>query len=184
MGTMNQVNEIDLYERIIAKDPSAIVEWQDATKPKVMRYVVQTIGLSPEDAEDVWNDAMYETLIKAPALEPGEASLRRWVFRVARNKAIDLRRRAPEEAVSFEDGHVEEPMVRSTVTPDARRIAALRQCLETLAERYRVALEMKTAGAEASEIAMVLGIAETSVYKVIQRMRASMQTCITGRLGA
>lgn len=183
MDTMNQLDETDLHERIIASDPSALAEWQDATRPKVIWYV-QKLGLSPEDAEEVWNDAMYETILKAPSLERSGSSLRRWAFRVARNKAVDRLRKATKPPLSLDERILDEPLERPALQPDPRRVDALRHCLEGLGERYRTVLRLRTDGIDAAEVAGVLGIAEGSVYKLFQRAREMMQQCITGRLGA
>lgn len=184
MDTMSQLDDTDLHERIIANDPSAVAEWQDATKPKVIGYV-QNLGLSPEDAEEVWNDAMYETILKAPSLEISGSSLRRWAFRVAHHKAVDRRRRADKKPpLSLDEGILDEALVKPVTGPDPRRIEALQHCLEALGERYRTALRLRTDGIDAAEVADVLGIAEGSVYKLVQRAKQMMQQCITGRLGA
>ena len=184
MDTMNQLDEADLHERIIANDPSALAEWQDATKPKVVWYV-QNLGLSPEDAEEVWNDAMHETILKAPSLEVSGSSLRRWAFRVARNKAVDRLRKADKKPpLSLDEGILDEALVKPAAKPDPRRIEALQHCLESLGERYRTVLRLRTDGIDAAEVAGVLGIAEGSVYKLVQRAKQMMQQCIQGRLGA
>jgi RNA polymerase sigma-70 factor (ECF subfamily) len=147
---------------------------------------VQNLGLSPEDAEEVWNDAMYETILKAPSLEISAASLRRWAFRVARNKAVDRLRKArlTDPPLSLDEGISDEPLVKPALKPDPRRVEALKHCLEALGERYRTALRLRTDGIDAAQVAGVLGIAEGSVYKLVQRAKQMMQECVTGRLGA
>jgi RNA polymerase sigma-70 factor (ECF subfamily) len=183
MNTMDVSDETDLHERIIANDPSALAAWQEATRPKVLRYV-QGKGLSPEDAEEIWNDAMYATIVKAPSLARNGSSLRKWAFKVAHHKAVDRLRTATEPPMSLDEGISDEPLVRPAVKPDPRRIEALRHCLAGLGERYRTALRLRSIGVEASEVAQVLEIAEASVYKVVQRAKQMMRDCITGRLGA
>ena len=176
------MDELELHERIIANDPSALAAWQDATKPAIVRYVVKR-GLSIDDAEEIWNDAFLATVLEAPTLERDGSSLRRFVFTVARNKAIDRRRRAPAEPpLPLNDELLTVPLGRTVLQPDERRVTALRECLGEIRERYLIVLQMKNDGYGVDEVARVLEIAADSVYKVIERAKRWMRDCVTGRL--
>ena len=82
------MNPIEIHERIIVGDPVALAAWQDATKPAVVAYVRKK-GLSLDDADEIWNDAFYATIQRAPTLERDGSSLRRFAFGVVRHKAVD-----------------------------------------------------------------------------------------------
>lgn len=58
-------------------------------RPTLHRYCARLMG-SVIDGEDVVQDVLAKALVAAPALEA--AALKRWLFRVAHNRALDLLR--------------------------------------------------------------------------------------------
>lgn len=65
------------------------------------------------------------------------------------------------------------------------RLTALRQCLEGLTERGRLALELKYGrGQRSRRIAEVIGMTVAAVDMLISRTRALLEECIGKKLGA
>lgn len=90
-------------------------------------------GLRDGSAEDVVQDVMLAVWHKAAQFDPHRAEAAAWIYRIARNRQIDLARRRPPPVPDA----IEEP---ATIEPDAAQILALAQ----EASRLRAAMTMLT----------------------------------------
>jgi RNA polymerase sigma factor (sigma-70 family) len=172
------MDEVEIHERIIMLDPTALMAWEEEHRPAVVGWLIRG-GLATPDAEEVWNDAFAATINAAPGLNPRGISLRRYAFRVARNLRADRLAAASRLATSsFEEGsEIGDPYERRPV-PDAGRVQALVACLERCPERYRVVIELAESGRDTEELADLLGIERESVYQVRHRARLWLQRCV------
>lgn len=185
MTAIELMDEAELHERIIAKDPRAIEAWQERTMPMILGLVRKS-GLPQQDGEEIWNDVLLASVAAAPDRPPDGMSLRKFAVVVAENKIAD-RFRERKKAVpqtTLDDGILADSLYKPDLVPDARRVGALAECLKTIRERYRMVLELQQSGYDAKEIAGVLDILEMSVYQIAKRARDAMRLCIEGRLGA
>jgi RNA polymerase sigma-70 factor, ECF subfamily len=137
---------------------------------EVFRYL-RGIGAGVEDAADLAAATFERALGALSRYEPREAGSRAWLFRIARNLAIDAARRrdAADRGLRF--------WPRTTVAADpvdlliqneadrdlARRVAAL-----PAAQREAVILRF-AAGLTAREIGQVLGRSEAAAHKLMNR---------------
>jgi len=172
------MDDEELHERIILLDSEAIAAWQDRTAPLVLGWLRRR-GVASAEAEEIWNDVLLATVRAAPGLHPRGPSLRRYAFGVARRQQADRFRRPRVETTPIADdlaarGH------RAGV--DARRVHALRRCIDQASAQHRLIVELMDAGADTAEIADVLGIAPGSVYQVWRRAKAALRTCMEGEL--
>lgn len=100
----------DLLERIaIHSDRAAFSALFDHYGPRVKGYLAR-LGLEPGRAEDLTQEVMVAVWRKAGSFDRGKASASTWIFRIARNRRIDLFRR--ERTAELD---VNEPQL----TPDA-----------------------------------------------------------------
>ena len=185
MTAIQEMDEAELHERIIAKDPRAIEAWQERTMPMILGLVRKS-RLSEEDGEEIWDDVLMAAVSTAPDRPVDGMSLRKFAVAVARNKIADrLRERIKAgPQTSLDDDVLAETLFKPDLAPDMRRVGALIDCLRTLRERYRVVLELQQSGYDAKEIAGLLDVLEGSVYQIAKRARDAMRVCIEGRLGA
>ncbi|MBU0928481.1 MAG: RNA polymerase sigma factor [Spirochaetes bacterium] len=80
--------------------------WEDA-RPRLEAYLGSFAGLGAEDVEEILQDVSLVLWRRGAELEP---DARAWLYRIARNAAIDAlryRRRRPTAAVSADAGGVE-----------------------------------------------------------------------------
>lgn len=68
---------------------------------KVQGYLRRT-GLDPADAENILQDIMLAAWQKAKLFDPARASARTWIFSLARNRLIDIKRSAKREYAALE----------------------------------------------------------------------------------
>ena len=92
----------ELLERIaVHGDRAAYATLFDHYAPRVKGYLAR-LGLEPGRAEDVAQEVMVAVWRKAGSFDRGKATASTWIFRIARNRRIDLFRR--EKTASFDPG--------------------------------------------------------------------------------
>ena len=135
----------------------------------------------PRDAEDILQEVFYE-LVEANRLVMPIEHLTGWLFRVARNRIIDLlRRRKPEEEVSG----LADLLPSLEEGPEALRsrgvlLEELQRALQELPEEQRaVFLGHEVAGLSFKEMAAATGVSINTLlarkrYAVL-RLRARLQ---------
>lgn len=82
-----------LAKRVAAqRDRAAFIELFDYFAPRINAYL-QRLGMKQGLAEDLAQDVMLTLWQKAHLFDPAKSSLSTWLFRVARNRRIDVLRR-------------------------------------------------------------------------------------------
>ena len=74
------------------RDRQAFIELFDYFAPRINAYL-QRLGMKQGLAEDLAQDVMLTLWQKAHLFDPAKSSLSTWLFRVARNRRIDVLRR-------------------------------------------------------------------------------------------
>jgi RNA polymerase sigma-70 factor (ECF subfamily) len=95
----------DLVVRVAEKqDRTAFAELFSYYAPRVKSYLMR-LGADGAGAEEITQDVMVTVWRKAGLFDRGQASVSTWIFRIARNRRIDVFRRTkrpdldPEEAM-------------------------------------------------------------------------------------
>lgn len=83
-------------------DREAFAQLFDHFGPRVHAYLLR-LGLDAVAAAEVTQDVMETIWRKASLYDPRKASAATWVFRVARNRRIDVHRRSREDTHAAED---------------------------------------------------------------------------------
>jgi RNA polymerase sigma-70 factor (ECF subfamily) len=83
------------------RDQRAYQQLFDLFSGKVQGYLRRT-GLDPADAENILQDIMLAVWQKARLFDAQRASARTWIFSLARNRLIDLKRSAKREYAALE----------------------------------------------------------------------------------
>ncbi len=143
------------------------------------RYCLATVG-NPQDAQD----AMQNTMVKALQALPGEQreiKLKPWLYRVARNEAIEtLRKRRDGIELDAEREAASWGIAESTAARE--RLRQLFADLEELPERQRSALVMRElAGLDFDEIAAAFGTSAAVVRQTLYEARLSLRQMDEGR---
>jgi RNA polymerase sigma factor (sigma-70 family) len=84
------------------RDGEAFAILFDHFRPRLQMQMVRG-GLAPFAAEDVAQDVMETIWRKAHLYDPCKSAAATWVFHIARNRRIDLRRRTREFSVAAEE---------------------------------------------------------------------------------
>jgi RNA polymerase sigma-70 factor (ECF subfamily) len=137
---------------------------------------IQSIVSDPHDAEDVCQTVFARLPVILDRYEEREAAFAAWLFRVARNAALDHvrgRRQVPVEEVRA--NAVSDPL------SDLERSVALREALDELSEDQRqVVLMRHLLGMSPGEIAERTGRSEGSVHGLHHRGRQALQAHLRG----
>jgi RNA polymerase sigma-70 factor, ECF subfamily len=143
-------------------------------RPNLFAYL-NTLGLNTEEAEDIIQEAFLK-LVRHLTERVDRADLRRWIFRVAHNAAMDLFRSGRTFALD-EDSEQAEAMRQVADTATTPEEAALRQeqmriivrAMVRLTPQQRYAVMLRTEGLYYREIAKVLGVSTQRVAELVQR---------------
>ena len=114
-----------------SRDEKAFTVLFDHLRPRVQAQMLR-LGLAAIAVEDVTQDVMETIWRKAHLYDPHKSAAVTWVFQIARNRCIDLRRRCREFNFAAEDFFaIPDPAAGSDDCLDAARRE----------ERVRVALD-------------------------------------------
>lgn len=80
------------------RDRAAFTEIFDYFTPRLEAYLIR-LGLDPGASEEIAQDVMITLWRKADLFDPQKSSLATWLYRVARNRRIDLSRRSRTDYV-------------------------------------------------------------------------------------
>lgn len=182
-----------LAEALIAGEPEAFEPFVRKFAPLIMNFGRRMCG-HRDDAEEV----LQETLLKAyqsikDLREP--AALTAWVYRVAANACLHMRRRGrhePERELSLDEllpapdsGGVPDVPDWSDIPLDRLLQGELREKLEKavleLPATYRVVLVLRDQeGFSTRETAEILGVGEPLVKVRLHRARLAMRKALEG----
>ncbi|MDI6028268.1 sigma-70 family RNA polymerase sigma factor [Corticibacterium sp. UT-5YL-CI-8] len=149
----------ETYALLVAKvardrDTEAFAVLFHQFAPRINGYL-QQLGLSSGVAEDVAQEVMGVLWQKADLFDPARSSLATWLFRIARNRRIDLARR--ERSHSFDTS--DPTLWPGEETPPDHTIDAARTD-----ERVRAAVaELPDEQKELLRLAYFIGLSQTQI---------------------
>jgi len=115
------------------RDSEAFTVLFDHFVPRVQAQMLR-LGLAPFAAADVTQDVMETIWRKAHLFDPRKAAATTWVFHIARNRRIDVKRRSRETICAIEDFFdIPDPAEGSDHCVDStKRETCLREALRDL----------------------------------------------------
>lgn len=158
MSGMTSEEMAELAQRVASRrDSAAFARLFDFFAPRLKAYL-RKLGLEPAAAEELCQEVMITLWHKAGLFDPNKSTLSTWLFRIARNRRIDLARRNKGDALDPDDPILQpEP----EAMPDEGMDAAMRD------ERVRLALETLPAEQfEAIRYAFFLGYTHSQISEV------------------
>lgn len=149
--------------------------------PRVKSYLMR-LGADNALAEEIAQDVMVTVWRKAALFDRTQASVSTWIFRVARNRRIDVFRRAkrpdldPEETMLLPAG-VEAPDVRlEAMEADARVRAAMVDLPEEQVSLLRLAFYEGLSHSEiAGKLDLPLGTVKSRIRLAFAKMKARLE---------
>lgn len=161
-------------------DRAAFAEVFGYYAPRVKSYLVR-LGADAALAEEITQDVMVTVWRKAAQFDAAQASVSTWIFRIARNRRIDLYRRSQKPALS-----PHEPMIlpAAAEAPEARVEAAdievrVRAAMADLPEEQRLLLKLAyyeglTHREIAEKLDLPLGTVKSRIRLAFGRMRGKL----------
>jgi len=170
-----------------AGEQRAFDEFFNSNVPRLVAFTTRRSRLDPASVEDI----VQNTLIKAMKnlrTYRGEASLFTWLTQICRHELADVTRKAARRPahVSLEEPDQLLRLVHQLRLPQNREpaaqveaellSAAVLQALNSLPERYALALEAKYGdGLSVEEIAAMLGVTTIAAQSLLARAREAFR---------
>ncbi len=168
--------------RLIAlnKSREAFTELFDYFAPRVKSYM-QRLGSSDSEAEELAQDVMVTVWRKADLYDRAQASVSTWIFRVARNRRIDLKRRLQRPELSQDEpmllpAEIEAPDAAfSRQQTEARVRASLAKLPPEQIALIRAAFYDGLSHAEiAAKMRLPLGTVKSRIRLAFQRLKGEL----------
>jgi RNA polymerase sigma-70 factor, ECF subfamily len=144
----------------------------DESGPAILRYL-KAFGLAPEAAEDIRQE-VFLALFRHLRLGRPRGNLKGWVFHVAHNLALRLRRQQLTRQRTEREWESALPAADPTSTPEDRLLddqyqQRLRSVLAAMPERDQRCVSLRAEGLCYRDIAQTLDISLGSVAKSLAR---------------
>jgi RNA polymerase sigma-70 factor (ECF subfamily) len=139
--------------------------------------VVRGIMGQREDAEDVVQE-IFIKIFRNLASYRGDARLSTWIYRIARNEAINTVSRSRPDFEPFDEssGHVSRERGPEENLARKRSKRFVEELLDPLDEQHRIAIELRYMGEKSyTEIAEIMDIPIGTVKTYIYRAKSAMK---------
>jgi RNA polymerase sigma-70 factor (ECF subfamily) len=148
----------------------------------IWRYL-RALGCDPSQADDLTQET-FLAVLQHPFQDYGPASTAAYLRKVARNQLISARRRTGKVTAVENVEDFDRTWEKWAGTDNGEALTeALKECLQQLTERARMALEMRfRERAPRLEIAAALAITEHGAKNLMQRAKLRLRECIEGKL--
>ena len=147
---------------------------------RIYAYVRTQVG-SQADAEDVTSHVFIKAWEAYPRYEPQGATPASWLFRIARNAALDHlrsgnRKERLARAVAHEPTEIEDPAFVATERLQHRELMVF---VEALPERQREAISLRHSGLSFQEVGALLGSSEDAAKMLYHRALRALRAAAT-----
>ena len=172
-----------LLELYANGDGRAAQELTERLAPRCLGVAMRVLGNRAE-AEDVTQESMLRLGGRAPNWQPGQAQLSTWLYRVAMNRCIDLKRRQRGGYVDLDAVPEPADTCSSAVEKmqETARHDALQGALMQLPERQRQAVVLRHIEELTNpEIAGIMDISVEAVESLTARGKRALAAILAGR---
>ena len=160
-------------------DPAQLIEKYQVG---VWRYL-RALGCEPALADDLTQET-FLSVLQHPFTDFGPATTAGYLRKVAHNQFISTQRRVGRVIAVENIEEFDRAWEQWAGNDDGEAmVEALRECLQELTPRARLALDMRFRKRESrASIAAALGISEHGAKNLMQRAKQLLRKCIEGRL--
>lgn len=178
--TPNRTMPAPLISAAPEADPTP---WIRTHQKGVWRYL-RALGCDPASADDLTQDtflAALDRLGRGEFRHRSDAQSRTYLKRTARNLWLGRQRRSQREATALADA-VDALWDEHSVNQwGDDRVLAMRQCIDQLQARSAEAVGLfYREGLSRAQVAVRMGLKETGVKTLLQRVRAALKECVEG----
>jgi RNA polymerase sigma-70 factor, ECF subfamily len=182
LGTVAANSDEHLVQRAQALDEAALCSLFDTYYPKIYNYGLLQLQ-EAHAAEDLPSDVMLKVLESIPKYRSRGVPLSAWVFRIARNRIVDIRRRGSKRREvgltdTFVDGSstaphsaVETALVYGQVSLALSHLTQVQE--QVIVLRFLKDLDVAT-------VAKILGRSESAVKSLQFRALTSLRRILQG----
>ncbi len=177
----DHLQEWELVQRAQALDEVALASLYSTYYPKIYNYAFLQLG-DIHAAEDLASDVMLKLLESIKKYQFKGTPFSAWVFRIARNRLIDLHRRRKRRG----EVNLTEPLAAMQIGPQTLAERALDRGQLQLALRYltdeqRQVIVLKfIEGFDNASVARVLGRSEGAIKSLQHRALKSLRRVMSG----
>lgn len=173
-------SDADLLLAIAGRDVPAFEALFDRYAGRIKAFMMRS-GASAADADEIAQDVMVSVWRRASTFDPRKAAASTWIYAIARNRRVDLIRRARRPAPDPDD-----PLFQPDLEPDGQDIlgqaqeeARLRASLETLAPEQRAVLvaafyEGLSHGEISETLGLPLGTVKSRIRLAFRHLRVAL----------
>lgn len=198
---MEHPEETHLLQQIQANEPGAFDRFVTLFEDRIYRFGVRMCG-QREDARDVLQDTLIQAYVSLKDLRHPEA-LRSWVYRVAANACLMMRRKGkfePQHEVSLEDlmprgsdgprAEIPDPASLPDEALERSELRhAVRAAVEQLPVQYRIVLVLRDMEhLPTADVAQALDLPESTIKMRLHRarlmVRQSLEATFSGEASA
>jgi RNA polymerase sigma-70 factor (ECF subfamily) len=173
--------------RLAQADPRAFAPLYEHYAPIVFHYCLRRLS-HREAAADATATVFTKALGGLPRFRPDPrregSTFRSWLFTIAHNVVIDVRRRRRDHlSLDADNASSAANLIDQGASPEDYAVAGdaarrVRTLLERLPERHRAIVELRLAGLSGSEIAATLGMTESAVKSAQFRAYGTLRTLL------
>jgi RNA polymerase sigma factor (sigma-70 family) len=178
-----QLDQFNAMARRVAeeRDKTAFAVLFDHFAPRINAYLIR-LGTPNGMAEEIAQDVMIVLWNKAVLFDPSKSSISTWLFRVARNRRIDLMRRDKSDRIDPNDpifhpspvGAADEDM--DAATRDERVRAAMTQLGADQLELIKASFFQNLSHSEIAErTGLPLGTVKSRIRLAFKKLRDALE---------
>ncbi len=163
------------------RDTEAFATLFDHFAPRLNGYLMR-MGADAAIAEEIVQDVMTTLWRKADLFDPSKSSLSTWLYRIARNRRIDLIRRASNANLDPDDPELLPPDIPQpdNVIDLQQREAAIRVALTALPEEQLAMVKLAffeglSHGEIAEQTGLPLGTVKSRIRLAFTRLRRELE---------
>jgi RNA polymerase sigma-70 factor (ECF subfamily) len=178
----DDVADDDLIERVAGGDRRAFSLLMARHVDRVYGLALRMTG-SRSDAEDIVQEAFARVWSKAGSWRRGGAQFSTWLYRVALNLCVDLRRRARlrPEGIDAADAVVDPAPTAEAALAASQRDARVAAAVAALPERQRAAVVLTyTTGLSNAQAAESMALSVKAFEALLVRARRTLRASLAG----
>ncbi len=170
-----EASDIELIQGMAQGNAHALDSLYARHGPALLGYLTGQLGDNRQLAEEVLQDVMLAAWKSAPRFR-GDSKVRTWLIAIARNQAINYRRKRKLTLVELHDTYNSDGTGPLERIERASRAELLREAIQQLPTQQRETLELvffhQLSGPEAAEI---MGVSEGTVKSRLHRAKDTLR---------